>query len=88
MTDNTLPALLSLQCENNPDMTWLRERAGGGFSELSWREGRDELNAVAAWLEERYGHVKTNMAILSRNRAHWVLADLAIIASGNVSVLS
>lgn len=86
MTDNTLPALLNLQCENNPDMTWLRERAGDGFSELSWRESRDELNAVAAWLEQRYGHVKTNMAILARNRAHWILADLAIIASGNVSV--
>jgi long-chain acyl-CoA synthetase len=86
MVNDTWPSLLNHQCRKNPDSTWLREREGEGFSERSWSEGRAELNAVAAWLEARYGEQDTNMAILSRNRAHWVMADLAIVFSGNVSV--
>jgi long-subunit acyl-CoA synthetase (AMP-forming) len=26
------------------------------------------------------------MALLSRNRAHWIMADMAVIHSGNVTV--
>ena len=36
-------------------------------------------------LEQRFGQGE-KMVVLSRNRAHWVMADLAIIASGNVTV--
>jgi long-chain acyl-CoA synthetase len=36
-------------------------------------------------LEERFGHGQ-QMVVLSRNRPHWFMADLAIISSGNVTV--
>ena len=37
---------------------------------------------MGGWLEERFGH-GANFVILSRNRAHWILADMASCASGN-----
>ena len=40
---------------------------------------------MAAWLEQRFGS-GVNMAILSRNCAHWFLADFAVIVSGNVTI--
>jgi long-chain acyl-CoA synthetase len=68
-----------------PDAIWLRDRSGDDVSEWSWARARAETLAVAAWLEERFG-TGVSMAILSRNRAHWFLADVAIIASGNVAI--
>ncbi|MGI9590860.1 MAG: AMP-binding protein, partial [Myxococcota bacterium] len=72
--------------EECPERTWLKDRQGDDFTEWSWRAARDELQAVAAWLESEYGDSGRRFALLSRNRAHWMLADMAIIASGNVTV--
>jgi len=69
-----------------PQQTWLRDRNGDQYTEWNWSDANSEINAVAAWLEQRYGSSKTNIVLLSRNRSHWMLADLAIIGSGNVTV--
>jgi long-chain acyl-CoA synthetase len=69
-----------------PQQIWLRDRSGDQFTEWNWSDANNEINAVAAWLEKRYGNSKTNIVLLSHNRAHWMLADLAIIGSGNVTV--
>ena len=69
----------------NADEVWLRDRKGEDFSEWSWLQAKAEIDAMAARLEQDVGH-GTNMAILSRNCAHWFLADYAIIASGNVTI--
>ncbi|RLQ22513.1 AMP-binding protein [Seongchinamella sediminis] len=77
---------LDKACARNPDAVWLRDRQGEVFEEWTWTQARDEINAAAAWLEQRYGNNQANVALLSRNRAHWMLADLALMASGNVSI--
>ena len=69
-----------------PQQMWLRDRSGDQFTDWNWSDANSEINAVAAWLEQRYGPSKTNVVLLSRNRAHWMLADFAIIGSGNVTV--
>jgi long-chain acyl-CoA synthetase len=68
-----------------PDDIWLRERQGDASTEWSWARARDEIDAIAAALEDRFGS-GVRMAILSRNRAHWFLADFAAIASGNITI--
>jgi len=85
----SIPTLLDYVEKNAaefPQQMWLRDRSGDQFTEWNWSDASSEINAVAAWLEQRYGPSKTNIVLLSRNRAHWILADLAIIGSGNVSV--
>lgn len=82
----TITEYIALRVRENPDRTWLRERQSGTIVEWSWKQADEELQAVAAWIESEYGNPGTRIAILSRNRAHWMLADTAITASGNVSV--
>jgi long-chain acyl-CoA synthetase len=84
--ENTVMDYLSRWAEAYPEQVWLRDRKGDTFTEWTWRQARDEIHAVAAWLESQHKHTRVNCAILSRNRAHWILADMAIMASGNVSV--
>ena len=67
------------------DRVWLRDLSKESSEEYSWGEVREQVNAVAVALEARIGHGAAIM-LLSRNRAHWVLADLAIIRSGNFTV--
>jgi len=69
-----------------PDRVWLRERKGGEYRDWTWGSAAAEVDAIAAWLEGVIGDSGARVAVMSRNRAHWVLADLAIMASGNVTV--
>lgn len=84
-----LPTLLDYVEKNANEFSqqvWLRDRSGDQYTEWNWSDANNEINAVAAWLERRYGSSKNNVVLLSRNRAHWILADFAIIGSGNVTV--
>jgi long-chain acyl-CoA synthetase len=82
----TLLECVDSACGEYAGEVWLRDRTGDEFTEWTWASARAEINAAAAWFEARYGASKNNIALLSRNRAHWFLADLAIIGSGNVTV--
>ena len=82
----TMGEYLAQHAAEGPERVWLRERGGDGFATWTWAQGRAEVDAAAAWLEDRYGASGTAMAILSRNRAHWILADQAIVASGNFTI--
>ena len=86
MNSATMLSCVEENCGHSADRLWLRDRSGDEFTEWTWAEARDELCAVSSWLERRYGDSQTNIAVLSRNRAHWVMADIAIIGSGNVTV--
>ncbi len=85
MESPTLIGQLAHWAEECPDRVWLRDLNEAGETSYSWTEAQDQVHAVAAALEKRLGSGHS-MALLSKNRAHWVLADLAVIASGNVSV--
>jgi long-chain acyl-CoA synthetase len=83
---DTVTAWLDHWVERQPDRIWLRDRKGEDFIEWSWKQAAEESYAIAAWLESTAAAGQQHCAILSRNRAHWSLADLGIIASGNVTV--
>mgnify|MGYP003668942484 FL=1 len=85
MTIDTLPDLVAQWVEQAPEKTWLRDLDEKGSLDYSWRQAHTQISAIGAMLEQRFGHGE-KMVLLSRNRAHWVMADLAIIASGNVTV--
>ena len=85
MTPNTLPDLVALWAEQNPEKPWLRDLREGDSDDYSWRQANEQISAIGAMLDQRFGQGE-KMVVLSRNRAHWVMADLAIIASGNVTV--
>jgi len=85
MTLTTIPAWLNHRAEQTPNNIWLRDRQGDDYSEWSWSQALDDVNAAASWLESEFAP-QTKCAILSRNRAHWVLADFATVTAGNVVI--
>jgi long-chain acyl-CoA synthetase len=85
MTLNTLPSLVAHWAEQCPEKVWLRDLGEEASEDYSWARAQAQINAIAAMLEQRFGQSE-KMVVLSKNRAHWVLADMAIIASGNVTV--
>ncbi len=68
-----------------PDKIWMRDLHEAGADEYTWGETVAEIDRVASWLEAEFGKGQ-KMALLSRNRAHWIVADMAVIHSGNVTV--
>lgn len=85
MTIDTLPELVASRAAETPDKIWLRDLNEDDSVDYSWSEAHGQISAIAAMLNQRFGQGE-KMVLLSRNRAHWVMADLAIIASGNVTV--
>ncbi len=85
MTHDTIPALVDHWARTCPDRVWLRDLRDEGSDDYTWAEANGQIHAVAAMLEAQFG-TGERMAILSRNRPHWFMADLAIMSSGNVSV--
>ncbi len=85
-SNNTITEYLDRWEREVPEQVWLCDRHGDVFTEWTWKQARREMQAIGAYLESRLGSNGARCAILSRNRAHWMLADLAITASGNVSV--
>lgn len=84
MTVDTLSELVAQRAQQTPDKVWLRDLGEDGSDDYSWGQAYEQISAIGAMLAQRFGH-EQKMVILSNNRAHWVMADLAIISSGNVT---
>ena len=75
---------------------WERERAdkifltqplgGGALRDITWAQAGDEARRIATWLTAQGWPAGSNVAILGKNSAHWILTDLAIWMAGHVSV--
>lgn len=84
--EDTLTAYLDHWANECPNDVWLRDRHGDEFSEWTWQQAQEKLYALAVWEEENIPGPGSKVGILSRNCAHWFLADLGSIAAGNVTV--
>lgn len=82
----TLIEYLDHWATQSPNDVWLREPHGENLTEWTWSEVQTEVAAMAAWQENFLGGPEINVGLLSRNRAHWFMADLGTIAAGNVTI--
>lgn len=82
----TISAYMNHRAEHQAEKVWLKDRKGDVFTTWTWAQAKQESDAFAAWLESRYPGGQTKIGILSKNRAHWMLADVGVCNSGNVSV--
>jgi long-chain acyl-CoA synthetase len=66
---------------------FLSQPVGGGrLREYSWWQAVDEARRMAAWLLAQGYEPGSRIAIMSKNCAHWIMADFAIWMAGHVSV--
>ncbi len=69
-----------------PDVTFLRQPFQGDWIHYSWKKADDEIRRMAAYLVSLQLPPQSKIAIISKNCAHWIMSDLAILMAGHVSV--
>jgi long-chain acyl-CoA synthetase len=72
--------------ERGDDVFLTQPDGHGSVRDITWSEAGDEVRRMAAWLQSQGWPDASKVAILGKNSAHWVLADLAITMAGLVSV--
>ncbi|WP_342245771.1 AMP-binding protein [Pseudomonas sp. OTU5201] len=71
----------------HPNTRYLVQPLGGGrIEELTWADVGEQARRAASWLRGRDLPQGSRIAIISKNCAHWIVADLAIWMAGHVSV--
>ncbi|WP_417704001.1 AMP-binding protein [Pseudomonas sp.] len=71
----------------HPNKRYMVQPLGGGqLLELSWADVGEQARRAASWLRSRELPQGSRIAIISKNCAHWIVADLAIWMAGYVSV--
>lgn len=66
--------------------TFLIQPINGNNQEFTWSRVGEEARKVCSYINSFNFPKKSKIAILSKNCAHWIITDLAIMMSGNISV--
>lgn len=66
---------------------WFTQPVGtDGVRDFTWAQAMDETRRMAAWLKAQGWEPGSRVAIMSKNTAWWIMADVAIWMAGHVSV--
>lgn len=69
-----------------PDKVYLRQPVGDTYTDYTWAEVGNQARRLATYLNAQGLPPHSNIGLISKNCAHWIIADLAIMLSGHVSV--
>ncbi len=72
--------------QEKPNEIYLSQPIDGVWHNWTWREVVREARKMAMYIRSLDYPDNSRIALLSKNCAHWVMADLAIMMSGHVSV--
>ena len=71
----------------HPDTVYLVQPLGDGqVQEITWGQAGDQARRIASYLRSLDFPEQSHIALISKNCAHWIIADLAIWMAGHVSV--
>lgn len=68
------------------DNIYMRQPIKGVWHEWTWKETGEQVRKMAAYLKSLDLPPNSKIGILSKNCAHWMFSDLAIMMAGHVSV--
>ena len=71
---------------NKGNETFLIQPINGKNHEFSWERVGIEARKICSYIKSFNFPKNSKIAILSKNCAHWIITDLAIMMSGNISV--
>lgn len=81
------PLLQFLKWEKEvPNDLFLRQPYQGEWRNWTFEQAGEEIRKVAAGMRRLNLPNRSNVAILSKNCAQWIMADLAIMMAGHISV--
>ena len=84
--DLTLPCFYRWERQRAAQLFLTQPMGGGAVQDITWGEAGDQVRRMANWLQAQGWPAGSRVAIIGKNSAHWVLADLAILMAGHVSV--
>jgi len=71
---------------HTPEKVFLKQPRGGDFKDFTFYEAGQQIRKIAQWLLDQNFPPRSNIGILSKNCAHWIMTDLAISMAGHISV--
>jgi len=71
---------------SQPTKLFLRQPVGDSFIDFTWAETGRQARVLATYLHSLGLPPGSNIGLVSKNCAHWIIADIAIMISGHVSV--
>jgi long-chain acyl-CoA synthetase len=72
--------------KETPNHNFLRQPFAGVWKDWTYQQAGEEVRKIASGLKALNLPTRSNIALLSKNCAQWVIADLAIMMAGHVSV--
>lgn len=72
--------------KTTPDKTFLRQPINRVFKEYTFQEADQEIRKIASALKGMGLSDGSHVALLSKNCAHWIMADIAIMMAGCISI--
>lgn len=69
-----------------PNEIYMRQPFGDTFRDFTWKEAGEQMRKMAGYLKAQNLPAKSNIGLVSKNCAEWIIADLAILHAGHVSV--
>jgi long-chain acyl-CoA synthetase len=86
MPDETVCSRFAYQVERIGDSVAMRYRDGEGWRDITWRQYGEAASEVALGLRELGVQPGDAVAILSRNRPEWHIADVGAMCAGATTV--
>ncbi len=84
---STLPLEMLYRWETTtPDKVYLRQPINDVWHTWTWKQVGDEVRRMASALKAMELPANTKVALVSKNCAHWIICDLAIMMAGHISV--
>lgn len=72
--------------KNTPEKEFLRQHINNKLVTYTFKESGDEIRRIATALKAFNFPDQSKIALLSKNCAHWVMADIAIMMAGHISI--
>lgn len=71
---------------SQPDKIFLKQPFGDTWRDTTWHDAGQQARKLATYLNSLGLPPKSNIGLVSKNCAEWMIADMAIMMSGHVSV--
>lgn len=72
--------------KETPTNTFLRQPINGEWKTWTYQQAGSEIRKIASGIQALNFPERSNITLLSKNCAHWIMADLAILMTGHISV--
>ncbi|AQG79715.1 AMP-binding protein [Spirosoma montaniterrae] len=72
--------------QQRPTNVYLRQPVGDSYIDFTWGEVGQQARRLATYINSLGLPPHSNIGLISKNCAHWIIADIAILISGHVSV--